>query len=312
MGNLYTDRSKSGSGCAFPSSGQPVWFGSLFCGEGSESEYTITVGYDTDKVDALPRKDSAELKKVFTEVVEMLKTLELKPPILIARISPESATVGTTVTVYGSGFHVPGFTTALVFNEFPDNPMPPPTISADGNSLTFRIPNSIGTVSCESGRVLIGGLCLPTPSDHVNINDCPQKGDSSTNFCGIPLVPGSYKIAVWAEGSGVGSNPASLIVLPTPTPVAITLLYPNSFVTPGDTITVRCVGFTRTGNIVKIGSSLVDNIQSPDRKTITFQAPVPSGESFDYGNRVYQASVSNTNGESNSISIDYRTVPGQR
>jgi hypothetical protein len=184
--------------------------------------------------------------------------------------------------------------------------MPPPAIAADGKSLTFKIPNSINTVSCQSSRVLIGGFCLPTPPDHVNINDCPQSSDGSPNFCGIPLSPGTYKISVQAEGSGVSSNSASLIVSPTRTPVAITLLYPNSFVTSGNTITVHGVGFTPTGNTVKIGSSVVENIQSPDRDTITFQAPIPSGNSFDYGNRVYQASVSNSNGESNSISVDYR------
>ncbi len=306
LSNLYTDRSKSENGCTFPSSGHPVWFGSVFCGEGSESEYAITLGYDTDDVNQLPAKGNAELKKVFTDVVEMLKTLDLKPPILISRISPDSAPVGTTVTVYGSGFNVPGFTTALVFNDFPNNPMPPPAIAADGKSLTFKIPNSIGTVSCQPGRVLIDGFCLPIPPDHVNINDCPQRSDGASNFCGIPLEPGAYKISVWAEGSGVSSNAVSLTVLPTPTPVVLTLLYPNSFVKPGDTITVRGGGFAPTGNTVKIGSSFLDNIQSPDRKTITFQAPIPSGDSFDYGNRVYQASVSNSNGKSNSISVDYR------
>jgi len=306
LSNLYTDPSKSENGCAFPASGHPVWFGSVFCGEGSESEYAITLGYVTDNVNELPGKDSAELKSVFIDVVEMLKTLNLKPPILISRISPDSAPVGTTVTVYGKGFTVPGFTTALVFHDLPNNPMPSPAIAADGKSLTFKIPNSIGTVSCQSGRVLIGGFCLPIPPDHVNINDCPQRSDGSSNFCGIPLTPGTYKISVQAEGSGVSSNSASLIVLPTPTPVAITLLYPNSFVKPGDTITVHGVRFTPTGNAVKIGSSVVDNIQSPDGKTITFQAPIPSGESFEYGNRVYQAYVSNSNGESNSISVDYR------
>jgi len=306
LSNLYTDRSKSENGCTFPASEHPVWFGSVFCGVGSESEYAITLGYDTDNVNALPAKDSAELKNVFIDVVEMLKTLNLKPPILISRISPDSAPAGTTVAVYGSGFHVSGFSSALVFTDFPNNPMPPPVMAADGKSLTFKIPNSINTVSCQSGRVLIDGFCLPIPADHVNGDDCPQKSDGSSNFCGIPLTPGPYKISVWAEGSGVGSNAVSLTVLPTPTPVAIALLYPNSFVKPGDAITVHGVGFTLTRNSVKIGSSVVDNIQSPDRKTLTFQAPIPSGDSFNYGNRVYQASVSNSNGESNSISVDYR------
>src|SRR5579872_5684453 len=88
--------------------------GPSFCGEGTESEYAITLGYETDNVNELPAKD-----RIFIDVVKMLKTLNLKPPILISRISPDSAPVGTTVTVYGSGFNVPGFTSALVFTDFP-------------------------------------------------------------------------------------------------------------------------------------------------------------------------------------------------
>jgi hypothetical protein len=119
LSNLYTDRSKSDNGCTFPASGHPVWFGSVFCGEGSESEYAITLAYDTDNVNELSARDSAELKSIFIDVVKMLKTLNLKPPILISRIAPDSAPVETTVTVYGSGFNVPGFTSALVFTDFP-------------------------------------------------------------------------------------------------------------------------------------------------------------------------------------------------
>jgi len=59
---------------------------------------------------------------------------------------------------------------------------------------------------------------------------------------------------------------------------------------------------------MKIGTAVINHIPSPDRKTITFQAPVPvpAGTSFIRGIRIYKASVSNANGESNSISFDYR------
>ena len=282
------------------------WFGSLFCAEGSEHEYSITLGYEVHDVNQLPIKNSAGLKKVFADMVEMLRTLKLKPPIVISRISPESARAGEIVTVYGHGFRLPGFTAAVVLGGFPGNPMPEPAIEADGTSLTFKIPDSINTVSCQSGRVLIGTSCVPTPADHVDVNDCPQKSNGSSNFCGIPLAPGNYQVAVWAENWGVSSNAVSLVVLPTPLSVEITLFYPNSFVDPGDTITVHGNGFTPTGNVIKIGSSLVENIPSSDGKTISFRAPTPSGESFYYGDEIYQASVSNSNGTSNAIAIGYR------
>jgi len=126
LSNLYTDSSKSENGCTFPSSGQPVWFGSYFSGEGSESEYTITLTYDTSDVNRLPRKSSLELRHVFIDVVAMLKTLDLKPPILITKVDPPSASPGATVTIYGSGFSLPNFNIAVSFRDFPNNPMTAP------------------------------------------------------------------------------------------------------------------------------------------------------------------------------------------
>jgi len=53
-------------------------------------------------------------------------------------------------------------------------------------------------------------------------------------------------------------------------------------------------------------SDVVANVNSPDGRTIAFQAPAPAGESFIPGIRIYRTSVSNANGQSNSISFDYR------
>ncbi len=57
---------------------------------------------------------------------------------------------------------------------------------------------------------------------------------------------------------------------------------------------------------MKIGSAVVNDISSADGRTITFQAPAFSGDSFIRGIRIYKASVSNANGESNWITFDYR------
>jgi hypothetical protein len=91
-----------------------------------------------------------------------------------------------------------------------------------------------------------------------------------------------------------------------PNAVSISLRYPNYLVSAGDTITVRGQGFTSSGNAMQIGSAKTTNLSSPDGKIITFQAPAPAGSSFIQGIRIYNASVSNANGQSNSISFEYR------
>lgn len=304
--SLYTDSSKTGNGCAFPSNGQPAWFGSYFSGEGSKSEYAITLAYDTTDVNALPRKDSLELRQTFSDVVTMLRTLQLKPPLVIWRVDPQSAPPGATVTIYGSGFNAPGLDAIVQFSEFPNNPMPAPTIAADGKSLTFQVPTSINTISCQAGYINVWENCVPIPANHVNINDCPRLSGRPSNFCGIPLPPGTYQLLV-TEDSAVRSDPVPFsITVPKPKPVSISLMYPNYSVSPGDTITVRGTGFTSSGNVVTIGSSAVSNLSSIDGSTITFQAPTPTGTSFIHGIRIYKASVSNANGESNATSFDYR------
>jgi hypothetical protein len=307
LSNLYTDSSKAGNGCSFASSGQPVWFGSSFAGEANESEYTITLAYDTADVDSLPRKGSLELTHIFGEVVAMLKTLHLKRPIIISRVYPQSAPPGTTVTIYGSGFKLHNYTTAVIFRDFPNNFMPAPIMAADGKSLTFQVPTSRTTMSCRAGFIEVGENCVPVPVNHVDINDCPQNSDGSTNFCGIPMPPATYQISVTFDGSGVSSKPVSLTVTaPKPNPVSISLMYPNYVVSAGNTITVRGSGFTSSGNTVQIGSAVVNNLSSLDGKTVIFQAPAPTGSSLFHGLRIYKASMSNANGESNAISFDYR------
>ncbi len=301
--NLYTDKSKTGSGCTFPSDPQPAWFGSLFSGSAPESDYTITLTYDTADVNTLPKRNSAELKSIFSDVVAMLKRLELEPPILITKVDPEAAPPGATVTVHGKGFRIGSYSLTLMFREFPNNPMPRPTIAPDGKSLTFVVPTSIDTIGCRPGYVDVNENCVPMPANHVDINDCPN----FARFCGVPILSGIYHVMLDLASTGVRSNSVAFTVAPLPpTPVSILLLYPNNFVLAGDKITVRGSGFTPTDNTVQIGSAIVSNISSADGKTITFQAPMPTGESFLPGIQIYQAFVSNANGKSNSIALGYR------
>lgn len=302
--NLYTDKSKVGNGCVFPSGDRSVWFGSVFSGPGSESDYSITLTYSGDEVDSFPTKDSVELRRIFAEVKEMLKTLQLKPPIVISGIEPQSSSPGARVTIHGSGFNLFGGVQVL-FKEFPNNPMPPPVIASDGNSLTFEVPTSIDVVSCPPGRVDVNGWCVPTPPSHAAINDCPPRADGSANFCGIPMPAGTYQL--WVRIGEVGTEFVRLTITSQEnTKISISLLYPNYLVSAGDVVTIRGSGFTPTDNTVMIGSAVVPDISSPDGKTISFRAPDPEGTTFIRGIKIFNASVTNANGKSNSIAFWYR------
>jgi len=183
--------------------------------------------------------------------------------------------------------------------------MPDPVVSADGSSLTFEVPASINMISCPAGRVDINEWCIPTPTDHVDIYDCPLKSDERDNFCGKPLPSATYHFAIVI--AGVSSESVPLIVAaPRPGPVSIAILYPNNLVSEGDAITVLGAGFTAEGNTVQIGSVRVTDLPSPDGKTIVLRAPAPGGTSFIQGIRIYRASVRNANGESNQISFEHR------
>jgi hypothetical protein len=300
LANLYTDSSKTGMGCSFPSNGRPVWFGSYFSGESRYSEFSITLAYDSANVNSLPMKGSSDLTHIFGEAVAMLKTLTLKPPITVSSIDPQSAPPGATVTIYGSGFSG----TAVRFSDLWGEPMADPIVAADGTSLTFLVPTSINIVSCYgiAGR----DFCPTQLVNQVNlVENCPRKSNGSANFCGMAIPPATYQLSVSA--AEVSSDPVSLTVTaPETNAVSISLVYPNYLVSARDIITVRGSGFTSIGNIVQIGSAVANNVSSLDGKTITFQAPVPAGRSFIRGIRIYKMFVSNANGESNAISFDYR------
>ena len=307
LNNLYTDSSRTGNGCIFPLNSGPVWFGSLFSGPGSESEYTITLSYDTPDVNSLPKKGGLELNQIFHEVKEMLRTLQLKPPITISRIEPSSAPPGATVTVHGSGFNIPGFRTTVRISELPNQFIPDPVISGDGTAMTFQVPSSMQMMTCPEGRIEIDEACVPTPPNHVDVNDCPRVAGVSTNFCGVPIVPGTYHISAIAESSSVGSESVPFTISRSPpTAVSISLLYPSYLVSPGTLVTVRGSGFTASRNTVKIGSSVVSDVTSPDGTNLTFRAPDYAGISLFQPLHIYEATVSNTNGTSNPTIFWYR------
>ena len=90
--NLYTDPAKAKAnqyGCHFPVKPSPVWFASFSSGEGPETDYKITLTYDSADINALPHKGSPACARPRSGCY-MLRTLVLKPPVVITKIAPTS------------------------------------------------------------------------------------------------------------------------------------------------------------------------------------------------------------------------------
>ncbi|MGD0987414.1 MAG: hypothetical protein ABR874_06370 [Candidatus Sulfotelmatobacter sp.] len=306
LNSLYTDSSKTGNGCTFPDDGKSAWFGATApCA--NEGECTITLDYDTDNVNALPKKDSREIQDVLSAVETMLNTVRFNKFLLISKISPQSVAPGATVTVYGAGFNVPKFPVGVALKELTEALLQPPAAAEGGKSLTFKIPVSLQTISCPSGKVDVNGWCVPIPENHVDINDCPPKVDGSTNFCGVPVPPNTYHLSVALAYGSLYTDEVPLTITPSAAgSVSVSLLYPDSLISPGQPITVRGKGFRPTGNNVEVGSAVVENVPSADGKILVFKAPAPSGPTLLPHFPAFEVFVSNPNGKSNSIVISYR------
>ena len=288
---LYTDDSKVNAGCNFPSSRGPVWFGSVFGGSGPECDYAITLGYDSDDVNALPKKGSPELNRVFGQASEMLKTLQLKPPIVVTGVDPPSAPPGATVTIHGSGFNLSAGDIEIVLSQPPDPTLDrpawfgvdvlDPVVAPDGKALKFDVPISIDRATKD-------------------VPGCP------TQFCGVPTPPGTYELSIGIPP--ISDHSASFtVVAPESGPVSLSIVSPDVGVEAGQTIFLRGKGFTPTGNVVIVGSAPLSNVPSPDEETLEFRAPQPVGPSLSRSSRVYRICVINGRGQnSNFINLSYK------
>lgn len=187
--SLYTDPAKAKGnqyGCHFPKKPLPVWFASFFGGKGPESDYKLTLTYDSTDINSLPRKGSPELAQVLDQVVRMLRTLVLKPSIVITKITPTSAAAGATVTVYGHGFAVAGQEASAVFKELPNSAKLVTRVAPDGMSLTFVVPASRIKIACPPRKIDVNENCAVTPPGHVDRNDCPSVPPATLSTSGQP------------------------------------------------------------------------------------------------------------------------------
>jgi len=238
----------------------------------------------------------------------MLKTLRFKPPVAISRVSPKSGVPGSSVTLYGSGFDLFGANANanvyVIFTRLPDNVniSSEAVVADDGKSLTFTIPKQFDLAGCLN--VPGHAPCSAVLINGVNINICPPRDGASFNLCHIAIPYGVYSIAL--RVGTVQSRPKSFNVTPSKSHgVSISLVYTDGYVSPGVTITVRGNGFAPSSNVVRIGMVSVTNLGSSDGKTITFRAPTLAEDDCTRF-AVCRISVSNENGNSNSMEINYR------
>lgn len=306
--NLYTDPAKAKAnqyGCHFPVKPSPVWFASFSSGEGPETDYKITLTYDSADINALPHKGSPELAHVLDQVVSMLRTLVLKPPVVITKIAPTSGPPGATVTVNGKGFAIPRHRARAVFQELPNSARLVTRVAPNGKSLTFVVPDSITTIACPPGEIDVNEYCVAVPPGHNDVNDCPPNPHKS---CSVPIPPAAYHLCVEQESISIRSNAIPFTVLdPPPSAVSLLLLYPAYYVQLGDFVTLRGKGFTPTGNTVHVGSVLIPNLASAS-DSIRF--PVPDA-AVPHSSPTFPVFVSNANGVSNALTLAFRARPNR-
>ncbi len=155
----------------------------------------------------------------------------------IISLSPSSGGVGASVTIRGTGFNsnnTINFGAGTV----------PSVSSADGTTLTFTVPDS-------------------------TLNYCP-----AGSLCGgrTQITPGNY--FVYVQNSNGTSNSVSFTVTgSSASSPTISYLSPSSGAT-GSSVTVYGSGFSSSGNTVKFGSLVVDNLYSYNGTSITFSVPV--------------------------------------
>jgi hypothetical protein len=215
---------------------------------------------------------------------------------MISYVSPTSGSIGSSFTIYGSGF------------------------SSINNIVHFGSGTLTG-VSSADGTTL--SLTVPSQLSNCNLYSCTDTI--------IYVGPGTYPISVL---NSVGtSNSVSFTVTsssnpsptpnPTPAPTSPAAASPSiSSLNPssgnvGTQVTVLGSGFTPTNNTVKFGSTSLSGISSNSGSSLVFTVPsqntqncnsngactnsveqLPSGD--------FQVSVSTANGTSNSLTF---TIP---
>lgn len=161
----------------------------------------------------------------------------------ITSLSTLNAQVGTSVTVYGSGFDVTGTNTIHIGNSTT-------VVAGGGNTLTFVVPsmpNGTYSVYVTNSRGTSNSLSLSVTQVQSVCNPTPWYQPSA-------WFPQQYQCGVYST-------------------ISLNSISPN-WAAIGATITVKGNGFSPTGNTVYMGSSIVATVASTNNGTeLTFTIP---------------------------------------
>ena len=221
--------------------------------------------------------------------------------ISIGSLSVSSGGVGTSVTIYGSGFDTNY--NSVYFGNVPVTG----TFASDGSSITFSVPVSTPSSTTNCGRF----SCLST--QYIGAGTYPifvtnARGISNslpfTVVAGGPVGCAVYGTSgVCSYGFGSYNTYGS---------ATINNMYPMSGAV-GSSITVIGSGFSRRNNTIHFGSGVITGITSNDGNSLSF--PVPS-QLTGYGSQtlslgVYGISVTNENGAtSNTVPFTLTSLAG--
>ena len=200
---------------------------------------------------------------------------------MINSFSVSSGPIGTSVTIYGTGFD------SAYNNVYLDASPISGNIGSNGTTLTFNVPAMIapgcGAYGCYTGSMIIGG---GTYQVHVTnargvSNSLPFTVTSAGNAGCTPYA--SYGSCGY--GYGIYGNPTVSNVFPSGGAV-------------GANVTIMGSGFSQRGNTVHFGTGIITNLMSSDGTSLSFTVP---SQLTGYGSQslsigTYNISVSNEGG----------------
>lgn len=187
----------------------------------------------------------------------------------ISSLSVTSATVGSAVTIYGTGFDYSNNTVYV-------GSMPVANVASyNGTSLTFTVPN-----------ISSGSMLVYVTNARGSSNTLTLSVTNYGNTCGYGTT----------YGGSCGCQYGSTYGCPTGQ-LSIQSLSPNSGAV-GQTVTIYGQGFSTSGNTVRFGNGIITNVNSTDGRAVSFVVPTYL---TGYGNQTvnlgtYNVSVSNASG----------------
>lgn len=294
--NFQSQRALAQSGIADAQTRAAI--ASLTCGGGNYNSYLSDVGYYSTVPVINPVLSSYAYPAIGT--------------VLISSLSMTSGPIGTSVTIYGTGFD------AIYNNVYFGNAPVSGNIASNGNSLTFTVPSALisncsgygcytGNQSITQGTYQIyvtntrgTSNSLPFTVTSGGVTGCPWY----INFgnCGRPIGWVSAPVDGWGGSSYWNASVASL--------------YPTSGGV-GTSVTIFGSGFSQRGNSVRFGPGVITNLTSSDGTSLSFILP---SQLTGYGSQsmalgTYAVSVTNERGAtSNALpftvtSIEQNALP---